>query len=82
MQPEVIKFFKRNPEKTVCHLVLLSTFDNAHRANLYKTAIRAKKVTVVLRSECAKELGEIIKETPVPERVTVVSDITAGALNN
>lgn len=50
-QKLAVKFFKRYPDKEACHIVMTECFDNARSASSYRKAIKAKKVTVVLKKE-------------------------------
>lgn len=51
MNPNVVNFFKRNPEAKYCHLVLQSCFKTAHAASSYQKNMGAKKVSVVSRED-------------------------------
>lgn len=66
-QELAIKEFKRNKELKAVHIVMNHTFSDLARATRYKKSIYAKAVTSILRTECAKELGED-GEAPVADK--------------
>lgn len=59
MQPESIKFFKRNPKAKVVHQVMDKIFTDLAAATRYKKAWRCKTVSTWLR----KEYEEVVKKS-------------------
>lgn len=61
-----VEYFKRNRQAIAVHVVLDRVTDNLKKAKLFQKSCYAKKVTTILRQECALELGEENKSESLP----------------